>query len=171
MVPKEFGAREIWAPRNLGLVKFGPGEIWSLHETHHFIFMPKPIFAGPKILGGQISWGPNFLGTNFLGDQISRGSIFLFSWGLKKSGSKWHRVPLQISLWEHFCSCICPLWYLWSKRKGFNQLWNSTRKQEKNVFLFAAFPWDFQNPLKSPSKCETHSFSSLTRSSIQSIWK
>ena len=79
------GPQEIWSPRKLSPEKFGPGEIWSLHENHHYIFMQEQIFAGPKFLGNQIFWGPNFLRTKFLGDQ-------------KSQGPKCDRGPFQLQL-------------------------------------------------------------------------
>ena len=66
--PKEIWSREIWSPRNLVPKKFGPQEIKMPYNDFH---------AGSKLLGEQISPGPNFLGTkkvtgpNEIGDHFS----------------------------------------------------------------------------------------------------
>ena len=51
--PDFFDPQEIWAPRNLGPKKLGPCIKMPYIDFH----------AGSKLLGVQLSWGPNFLGT------------------------------------------------------------------------------------------------------------
>ena len=61
--PHFFGPKEMWAPKN-----FDPQEIWAPHKNH-YLAISSPNFLGTKLLGAQISWGPNFSGPKFLGDQ------------------------------------------------------------------------------------------------------
>ena len=61
--PDFFNSQKIWAPRSLDPEKFGPHEIWSLHENHYMAFLCRD----------QASWGPNFSGPKFLGDQKGQG--------------------------------------------------------------------------------------------------
>ena len=66
-----------WSPISFGPLtfldtkKFGPREIWSLHENYYIAFSCRNQLT--KFLGDQISWEPNFSGTKFLGDQKSQG--------------------------------------------------------------------------------------------------
>ena len=76
--PISFGPLLFWTSRNLGLMKFGPQEIWTREiwyprniGTKKFgllmkmIFISGPNFAGPKFLGGQKGKGPIEIGDHF----------------------------------------------------------------------------------------------------------
>ena len=83
MVPKKFGPREIWSPRNLGHRKFDPKNVGPCMKMPYNDF-----HVGTKFLGAQIFQGPNFLGTKFLRDQIS--------WGPKKSGAQMRTRTISV---------------------------------------------------------------------------
>ena len=84
--PDFFGPQEIWALRNLGPRKFGPGEIWAPEIWSPHLFGPREIWAlrnaGSKKFGRRIKkpCDGSQAGNNFLGTHIS--------WGPKKSGAQ-----------------------------------------------------------------------------------